>query len=177
MKRAEILVLVLTIILVTACAEQVVISSNKAPGYMVKPKRIFVLTNIGSEYGKKFFNSFHKEMTSIANDCAVTMYVSKVSPLELDMRHHANKIKHFKPDAGLIISYRGGTLDYFGNVVMAKYDVMLSDLGYKRNVWRASIEFSVGEFAGDVLAVEITNKMKEDGILHSCTMIKTKNNS
>ena len=67
-----------------------------------------------------------------------------------------------------------------GQLVDVIYDVRLVDIQSKRIVWRAAVTFYRGGTIipstdrGAALAVDITNKMKEDHIFRTCEVIKAK---
>ena len=68
-----------------------------------------------------------------------------------------------------------------GALVDVIYDVRLIDVQSKRIVWRAAVTFYRGGTAivsaadrGAALAVDITNKMKEDKVFRGCEVITPK---
>ncbi len=179
MKVSRIALLALISVLVSACAAPTKITSNKAQGYTTEPKRLFILTDIGSDFGKAFADSFQGKLTAIAQDCGAVIEVSKISSLELDANVHTNKMKSFNADASLLIRRNGGTMN--GSLLIhVIYDLRLVDVQSNKTVWRANTNFYRGGTAipiterGEALAVDITNKMKEDQIFRSCPLIKVK---
>ena len=51
--RNTLLIFIVSVLL-SACVAPTTIASNKAENYNKEPKRIFVLTDVGSEFGKDF---------------------------------------------------------------------------------------------------------------------------
>ncbi len=65
-------------------------------------------------------------------------------------------------------------------LLSAIYDIKLIDASDKKTVWKAQVDFKRGNSGftppreqGPALAIDITNKMKEDKILRGCE-IKTR---
>lgn len=157
-----------------ACVAPTTIVSNKAPDYAGEPKRIFVLTDVGTEFGEEYFESFRAKLITIAKDCGATLGISKISYLELDGRVHLNRVKQFNPDIVLYIRRRGGTTRG-GAIFHVVYDVRLIEYQSNQTVWRASADFHRGGVGtaiterGQALAMGLTDKMKEDQIIfRSC---------
>jgi len=168
------------LLLVSACAAPTQISSNKAQDYTAQPTRLFVVTDVGSDFGNDFANSFQAKLINIASDCGSAAEVSRISALELDDSTRRREIDGFKPDVFLSIRRNGGTKMSSGQLVDVIYDVRLVDIQSKRIVWRAAVTFYRGGTIipstdrGAALAVDITNKMKEDHIFRTCEVIKAK---
>ena len=181
MKVGRIALLTFISVLVSACfVAPTRIASNKSENYTSEPKRIFVLTDVGTEFGKDFSDSFQRKLTAIAKDCGAALELTRISSLELDENIHLNKMKAFNADTLLRVKRNGGTADQYGTLLHVIYDVRLVDAPSNKTVWRANIDFHRGGIGipiterGEVLAVDITNKMKEDKIFHSCEIIKSK---
>lgn len=168
------------LLLVSACVNPTKITSNKAPGYSKELKRLFVITDIGAEYGAVYADTFGSKLQAIAKDCGVELEISRVVPLELDSSKHVTRMKAFNPDAVLHIRRNGGTKDQYGNLFHVIYDSRLIDMPGNKAVWRSSTGFWRGGTAipiaerGEALAVDLTNKMKQDGLLGACKVIATK---
>jgi hypothetical protein len=167
-------------VLVSACAPQTKIATNKAQSYSGDPKRIFVLTDIGSDFGADFGEAFRAKLTSIAAQCGAEMEVSRISSLELDENVHNIRMKKFGPEAVLSIRRNGGTKNQYGALIHVIYDVRLIDARSDKVVWRANTNFYRGGTAiplkdrAETLAIDLTNQMKTDGIFHACELIKPK---
>ncbi len=168
-------------LMLTACVAPTQIASNKAQDYTAQPKRLFVVTDVGSEFGDEFANSFQTKLIAIASDCGTSAELSRISALELDDRARAREIDTFKPDSFLSVRRNGGTKLTNGAIVDVIYDVRLVDVETKRIVWRAAVTFYRGGTAivstaerGAALAVDITNRMKEDKIFRGCAVIMPK---
>lgn len=175
--------LLLSIALFGCAAPTTKIAYSKAETYATEPKRVFVISEVGSEFGKDFGASFEKRFADIAKDCGAATEVSRRVSLELDSNIHTNKMKAFRPDTLLTIYRNGGTKDPYGGLILVIYDVQLKDVQSNKTVWRAEVNFSRGAGPltgqniaerGQTLAVDVTNKMKESGIFRSCAVINPK---
>ena len=181
MSAGKTTILALSSLLLCACVAPTQISSNMAQDYTAQPKRLFVITDVGSDFGDAFANSFQSKLLNIAADCGSALQLSRISTLELDDSARRSEIATFKPDTFLSIRRNGGTKLQSGQIVDIIYDVRLIDIQSKRIVWRAAVTFYRGGTAvvsaaerGTALAVDITNKMKEDHVFRACEVIKTK---
>lgn len=176
------LALVLPLLYVSGCVAPTEIVSTKAERILVEPKRVFLIIDIGDDFGQEFFDSFNRKMDSIVKDCGAQLSISQVKPLELDQSTHTTLMKAFRPDALLLLGksgsvhkvYQGGTPLLYN----VSYDVRLFEQPANVPVWRAGVTFFRGgtviplKKRGEALAVEITNKMKQDKIFRSCEVIK-----
>ena len=177
--RIALLALVCTFL--AGCAPATKIASNKAAGYSFEPKRMFIFTDIGSEFGNDFATAFQTKFTSIAQDCGVAVGLSRMSKLELDENIHINRMKSFNADTLLSIRRSGGTRRDLtdSGIFHVIYDIRLMDVQSSKVVYRATSDFYRGGTVipiterGEALAVDITNKMKEDQVLRGCAPIKT----
>ena len=177
MKLSHMALIACTCLLAYACAPQTKIASKKATDYSAEAKRIFVVTDVGTDFGNEFGDAFQNKLTAIAESCGAVMQVDRISSLELDEDVHLKKMKEF--DANVLMSVRrnGGTKNQYG-LFQVYYDVRLVDIALNKTVYRANVDFSRGPITiplatrGEALAVDITNKMKEDGIVHGCPVIK-----
>jgi hypothetical protein len=174
-------VIALSWLLFSACVTPTQISSNKAQDYTAEPKRVFVVTDVGTDFGEDFANAFQAKLLAIAADCGSAAQLSRISALELDDRARVREVDTFKPDTFLSIRRNGGTKLPNGALVDVIYDVRLIDIQSKRIVWRAAVTFYRGGTAvvsaadrGAALAIDITNRMKEDHVFRTCEVIKTK---
>jgi len=164
--------------LIAGCAAPTKISTNKAQNYTTEPKRIFVLTDIGSDFGTEYANGFQRKAISIVKDCGAEMQVQFLSALELDESTYDQKRKAYKADTVLSIKRAGGTKSEYGVLIQVIYDIKLYDTLSNKVVWRANTTFSRGGGLipvverGETLAIDLTNKMKEDKVFQSCPLIK-----
>jgi len=152
------------------------IQSNRAQDYTQQPKRLFVITNIGSDFGPEYAEAFRGALTRIAKDCGAEVEVSFLNPVELDEGVHDRKQKAFNADTLLSVRRAGGTKDGYG-LFQVIYDARLIDLATKKIVWRSSMTFHRNrivpiEKRGEALAVDLTNQMKDDQIFRSCPRIE-----
>ena len=153
------------------------IQTSKAEGYSKQPKRMFVLSTAGNDWGNEFANSFESRITAIGTACGTTVQVSRINPLELDENVHANRMKAFNPDAILTVRNNGGTKSAYGALIDVIYDLSLRDVQANKLVWRANVRFVRGATLrslterGETLAIEITNKLKQEGLLAGCPVL------
>jgi hypothetical protein len=169
---------VLFFLIIAGCAAPTKIASNKAADYNVEPKRIFVIADLGNQYSEDFYIAFVQKLKNIAEECSASLEASKASSLDLDPRIHLKKASENNADAVISIRPNGGTKDQYGNILRTVYDARMLDVKTNKFVWRADIDFARGGTLiprpkrAEALAIEITNKMKEDHILNSCPLIK-----
>jgi hypothetical protein len=117
-------------------------------------------------------------MIPIAKECGAAIQIESISALQLDESIYDKKIKAFNPDSFLSVRRAGGTVSQNGGIILVIYDVKLTDMPSNKVVWRANIRFprginSIAE-RGEALAVDLTNKMKDDQIFRSCPTINAK---
>ena len=165
--------------LCAACAAPSRIVSNKAADYTQEPKRLFVVTDIGTDWGMDFFNAFKARLGPIVAECGGVLEISRISSLELDENVHVRKAVAFKADSLLSIRRNGGTKDQYGGTIDVIYDSRLHDIKSNKVVWRSSTRFARAPLfpiaeRGQTLAIELTNKMKTDGLWHNCPVIAPK---
>lgn len=174
--------LALTILSIAAglagCAASVRIDSNRAAGFSIEPKRIFVVSEVGNEYGAEFTQGFQSRLRAIAAECGAVLDLSQMSTLELNSNVHVSRARAFNADLLLTVRRGGGTRDQYGNIIHVIYDARAFDARADKPVWRASIDFRGPGMAGQraeragVLAGELTNRLKNDGIWRGCAPVK-----
>ncbi len=181
MKVLRCIVLIFIAVILTACVftPQTTITSNRAENYAKKPKRIFVLTTISADFGKKMFDSFEKKFIAIANDCDTAVMVNQVNSLELDEKIYAKNAEAFKADTLMVMRPNGGLVSQYGRIFNVIYDIKLMDVSSEQTIWRAKAKFVPGEsigrpvVLGEKLAIDITNKMKNDRLWGACAIIQS----
>jgi len=160
---------------VCACAAPAQIASNKARDYDKQPQRLFVMTDIGSEWGNQYYNAFKAKTIALLSECGAAVEMSRINGLELDEGVHLRRARAFKSDAVLNIRMKSGTKNQSGMYIAVDYDARMTDVEAKKVVWRSSTHFTRGltGFAerGEQLAIDVTNKMKQDGIFRSCAVV------
>jgi hypothetical protein len=114
------------LLLMSACAAPTQISSNKAQDYTAQPTRLFVVTDVGSDFGNDFANYFQANLINIASDCGSAAEVSRISALELDDSTRRQEIDGFKPD--VFIRFAVTAERYRPQLVDVIYDVRLVDI-------------------------------------------------
>lgn len=158
---------------VSACAPAAQIRSNKSAAYAKEPRRLFVVTDIGAEWGNSYYNGFKSRFTSLLSDCGAASEVSRVTDLELDDNAHQRRARKFNADAILNIRRTAGTKNGYGMFIDVTYDARMTDVESRKAVWRSNVKFMRGldglPDRGQELAADIVKKLKEDGILRSCT--------
>lgn len=166
--------------IVSGCAATTRTKTNRANDYNGQPKRLFVITDIGTDFGSQFSNAFQNKIKSIAKDCGVVVDIAYLSVLELDESRYDRQMMGFRPDTVLSIKRNGGTKSAEGVLFHVIYDSKLIDMSTKKLVWRAQTDFYRGGFAipveerGESLAIDLTNKIKEDKIFRSCPLVVEK---
>jgi hypothetical protein len=157
------------------------VESNKAASYPGDPKRIFVITDIGTEWGKKYADAFQQKMTEVARTCGANTHFFYLTSLELEPPKPEAQILAFHADAVLSIRRDGGVKDKFGNVKVQNYDIRLLDVKTDKLVWRARVNFSGKAIEmitaliyskaddGEALASDLTDKMKADLVFRTCS--------
>ena len=158
------------LLLCVGCLQPSVIASNRDSDYKDFPKRIYAITDVGSEFSPEFYNKFTAKFTSIAKASNIEVLMNPISNLDLDDKTHITRMKDFSADTFLSIRRIGGTRSAYGDIIRAAYDVKMFDAKTEKRVWRANIQlYPEGlrsiESKGDGLAIDITNQMKEDKVL------------
>lgn len=176
MIRLRRLLTVIAGLLMMAACVSTKIQSNRAEDYAQQPKRLFVITNIGTDFGSEYAEAFRGALTRIAKACGAEVEMSILAPLELDESVHDQKRKAFNADTVLSVRRAGGTRDAYG-LLNVNYDSRLINLATNKTVWRSSMTFHRNrlvaiEKRGEALAVDLTNKMKDDRIFGSCPRIE-----
>jgi ABC-type branched-subunit amino acid transport system substrate-binding protein len=160
----------ITLVLLAACATVPNITSNRAADYTGAPKRIFVITDIGTEYGKQYADAFQTRFIAAAKECGAEVQMLRTTPLDVDDNAQAQKIRAFAPDAILRFRRNGGT-NSGGALVHVIYDARLIDLPTTKSVWRAVVNFHMGSIGFGLvdrsadMAADIVEKMKADRLL------------
>jgi hypothetical protein len=172
--------LVTVVALLASCAAPSRIESNKAANYTTEPKRLFVLTAMHPEWGPNFAVAFEQRLGEVLSACGVTTQFGRIGALDLDEKAKVEQMRRFGPDAVLTMRRNGGTKDQYGTLLNGVFDSRLSEVKSGATVWRASstvvrgaLVTDVGE-RGAVFAVELSNKLKQDGIFRSCPIVELK---
>lgn len=161
-----------------ACAPQAKVSSIRAQDYAQHPKRIYVISAQGMGWGAEFAPTFRAKFQDIVRNCGAVATFEDVTGLELDHRAATEKAAAFHADAVLTIVNAGGVVNASGGRMVMDYNTTMADIAQNRAVWRAKFSFSRGSIAiplterGAVFAVELTNRLKTDGLLAGCSPIQ-----
>lgn len=162
----------------SACAAPTTVTTNRALDYDGRPKRLYVIAGAGMGWGPIFSSAFRTKFREIAGRCGATTGFEEISGLELDQNGPAARAEAFGADSILAIVHGGGVISgSTGNRLSIHYGATLTDARQKRAVWRGSFAFNRGgtviplEERGSVLAIDITNSLKKDGILQGCGQI------
>lgn len=161
----------------TGCVTSTKVASLKAADFSGEPKNIFIITNAGTEYGDEFYDGLKDRLTEIFSECGASSGFSRMPLLELDGSVHVRRAIEFNADYILSVRRNGGTQSDIG-LFHVIYDVSLYDQKRRKIVWKARTDFYRGGLIiparerGGALAIDLTNKMKEDGIFSACQKIK-----
>ncbi|MGO4810252.1 hypothetical protein AB4156_11815 [Cupriavidus sp. 2MCAB6] len=165
-------------LVVSACAAPTVAVTNRAMDYQGRPVRLYVISSAGMGWGPEFSGAFRSKFQQIARQCGTNTSFEEVSGLELDQNGPLARANAFGADTILTISHGGGVVSGQGGArLSASYGATLRDVKQSRAVWRGNFSFSRGgtaiaiEERGAVLAIDITNSLKKDGILPGCSQI------
>lgn len=156
--------------LIAGCTTpSVEITSNKAPEYAGEPRKIFVLSGMGDELGANGTETFNAALTQSLRQCGVAADVFVRSPVALDNKAEQERAKRFGPDTVLALAPTNKTLDARNGAVLAvAYGVTLLDAP-NRAVWKAEaridLKYQARDRAGEILAANLTERLKQDGIL------------
>ncbi|MBV8635715.1 MAG: hypothetical protein JO002_14570 [Burkholderiaceae bacterium] len=193
MRRVPILAGLLLAILVSGCAPRArpsqvrpamdysygpakpaAIESNMAPDYTGTPARMFVVTDIGIDFGEDYGNSFQENFVALAKDCAIDSEVSRIPTFDQARAARQQRMRKFAPDTILTI-YRNGGVTQQTAILSVIYDVKVIDVKSGKLVWRAQVNYEKGDFRklkerGREIALELLTKMKDDQLLRNCRL-------
>ncbi len=179
MKRGARLAMLATVAMaMAACAPKTTMTSVRAQDYTRHPQRIYVMAAAGMGWGPEFTTAFRTKFQDIARSCNAVAAFEEITGLELDQRRPVEQVAAFRADAILSIAQGGGVVDTSGRRLSITYNTTLGDIAQNRSVWRAKFAFSRGSIAiplaerGAVFAVELTNGLKQDGVLAGCAPIQ-----
>jgi hypothetical protein len=159
--------------LLAGCTKPVVdIASNTAPDYQREPHRLFILSTMEGELGTAGAASFNATLTQSLHQCGVEVDVFIRSPLSLDNKVEQQRLQQFNPDTVLALAPTNRTVDARNGAILAViYGVELFELP-KRTVWKAQARIDLGfqgrDHAGEILATDLADRLKKDGILRRC---------
>jgi hypothetical protein len=166
---------------VAACTVTTRMKSAKLPDYAGMPKRLFVVSYIADDFGPQFGPAFFDLLTRIVKECGTESEVATIAPLELSTAAQATQLRRFAPDAVLTISRAGGVVNERAPGYRL-YGLQLDDVSSKRMVWQGTANFQRGDpmFStvperAEIIATELTNQMKADGIFGSCPVLPLPN--
>ena len=169
--------LAVTVAILAGCAPATVVQSNRATDYAAKPGRMFVIGGAGLGWGPGFTGAFRDKLREIGAQCGSTVAFEEVTGLELDQTEPARHAAAFHPDTLMTIQQGGGVVNAVGDRLSIRYNMVLRDIHERRVVWRGNFGFARGgtmipiEERGAVFAIELTNSLKQDGMLRGCSPI------
>lgn len=178
-------VLIILFLFLAGCTKSATIISKKADFYTSQPKRIYLLTNVGSGFGTYFLKYFQTELTKTLNECGIMVKFSIMPTIKRDtdivkgQAKQKKEMKDFNSDSFFTIKYAGGTRNRV-DLFHAHYKLNLLDVKSDKTVWVADIDFYSPVYSdsrsarGKILANDVANKMKEDGILKNCNPVTSK---
>lgn len=150
------------------------IESNGASSASVSATRIFVVMDMGEEFGKDYLEGFQAKFEAALKSCNVASQFSVVAPLELDGSGRIAAIRDFMPDAVLSIGKNGGTYVRWQGQQMRRYSLNLVEVRSGKAVWKADGVVTRGPQAlpqagtGALAARVFADKMKTDRVLGTC---------
>jgi hypothetical protein len=163
------------------CAPHSETTSNKMPDYNAEPKRVFLVSYIGNDFGGDFYKAFVEKVDALVGECGAEFAMTTVSSLDLDPKVHTQKINNFRPDALLSLRHPSGTIGYSNTrdgIVKVIYEAELVDVVSRKPALRAHFDFFKGSptraelssksYIGEALATDLVNQLKKDGIFRSC---------
>jgi len=156
----------------TGCGATVDIKSVASKDYRPEIKSLFILAQ-GVEKTQDLLNFTAVHVDSILVNEGFRSEVYVVDPLSLENgQDYKERIKRFKPDATLIISFKeGSTVN--GGLARAVFDGLLVDSTLDHKIWRANMTMNISgspssmwKEYGRLLGNEMLRKMDEDGVIH-----------
>ncbi|HEX6842338.1 MAG TPA: hypothetical protein VF113_12440 [Stellaceae bacterium] len=177
-RRGGVLVAAAMLGLLAGCTTpSVEITSNKAPEYTHEPRKIFVYSGMGDELGVNGAETFDAALTEALRQCGVAAEVFVRSPVALDNKPEQARARSFGPDTVLTLAPTNKTVDAHNGAVLAVlYNVTLLDAP-NRAVWKAEaridLKYQARDRAGGILAANLTERLKQDGVLHCGAATRT----
>lgn len=168
-----------------ACMPSAKVATTKLGDYRGDPKRLFVIEAMGGELGRyttSFQNSLQKTLAACGLTAAFLIRPLDTFSLELDeskqraaQAAEQQAMRSFAPDAILVISQTSHRTELPTRYVREiSYALELVDAASNKPIWRGQVAlntaFDMVDFgdAGATLARSITDRMRLDGVLHSC---------
>ena len=191
-KIASLLITLVCGALLTGCEASTRITSAKDPAFRDHVAKLFVISEVGSEYDSRYRNDgptrtsttgtphvtiaaqFKAALIREAEACHIQLDVSTVSKLDLDPSAHLQRMESFGARYVLTIAETGGTKSAEGTVIEAAYDARLTDREVKDHmVWRADMHLRHGsalgsEDPGVVVARDLLMKLDADQVIVPC---------
>jgi hypothetical protein len=192
MKITNLLITLACSALVTGCEASTQIKSAKDPAFRDHVAKMFVISEVGSEYDSQYRNDgptrtsttgtphvtvaaqFKAALVREAQACHIELDVSSVSKLDLDPKVHLERMESFGARYVLTLTETGGTKSSQGVVIESAYDARLTDReATDHMVWRADMHLRhrsmlAGEDAGVVVARDLLMKLDADQIIAPC---------
>jgi hypothetical protein len=154
-----------------------VVSTESSPS----PKRILVLSQIGTELGRQYAPTFGATLQGRFAACGLQSFIIRTGEMQLDSGQHLKAaIKTFDPDT--ILSIRIYERDVAGissdSVIGEKYEMALHNVALDHDVWKARISIrQPGRIAypfeklGSLLAATVTEQLIADRVLPYCAAL------
>lgn len=170
---------IVAIVFLSGCATRPsAVESNRSEDWNGQVRKLYVQVTFMPEWGKDFSDALEDKLGRIFSDCGISARIVRRSTLDLDNRDTLpNELRKFEADSLLTIAPTGGGLNQDNvaiNRVFAGRLVILPN----RTVWRANFRVYRGGTAveklsdrGSAFAIELTNTMKADRLLGSCSQL------
>lgn len=165
------------LLLLGGCAPTTVGVTSRTSDYTNKPTRMYVLGTTGMGWNSDFSAAFSAKFREVTRQCGVESAYDEITGLELDSSALTGRMRAFGADTVLTIANGGGVVNTAGGRLSINYGTTLTDVRQNRAVWKGKYTFSRGgtiipiEERAAVLAIDITNSLKKDGLLTGCAQI------
>jgi hypothetical protein len=180
MKRTQLnLLLVIAAALCAGCATRPsIVESNRAQDWTGQIRRAYVQVTSMREWGPPFNDAFEKQINQVLSQCGVTSKIVRRNALDLENpEQRTADVRQFGADSVLAIWPTGGGQNVNGTPVNRIFAAQLT-VPPARPVWRAHFTVFRGGTAvetlaqrGEAFAIELTNRMKQEGLLAPCPQL------
>lgn len=178
MKELSKLLPILIALGVSGCGTSAEMKSAKSASYNDKPKRLLILANLGAAFQKNWAlgtpgEALRARSTQSLAACGVTSNFEPVDPASIQPTID-RMLPQFAPDAVIVAQWTTQQTNNVG-LIKANYHLEMTDVKTKAVVWKANMEFALGEtdFGEQRVTVflkTLIDKLKADDILPAnCT--------
>lgn len=169
--KKSIYLITTAIFVLSACASNRWVASNKAANYTDQPKKIFFRVEVAQAdpfWGAEFIRALELELARSLQARQVTANYTAFNPVSLETAEDVKKaIEAFAPDAILTITK---TVPYNDNdLQINNLDIKMMNVTQDKILWRGSLNRSgmlwVGSNGGTQCAKAIVNRLSKDGLV------------